>query len=70
MKIKVRQLVVSLQFVPWLKFDSRIKEIELYDDEFNFYDEEIDSYVEQDGGKYFVEWFFSKRNELFRHSCL
>ena len=58
MKIKVRQLIVSVQFIPWLKFDSRIKGIELYDDEFSFYDEEIDTYVEQDGGKYFVEWFF------------
>lgn len=58
MKIKVRQLIVSVQFIPWLKFDSRIKEIELYDNEFHFYDEEIDVHVEQDGVKYFVEWFF------------
>lgn len=56
--MKIKQLIVSVQFYPWEKFDSRVKDIELYDGEFHFYDEERDIYIEQDGGKYFVEWFF------------
>ena len=37
-RAKVRQLVVKLNEIPWIKFDERIKEITLWTDEFHFYD--------------------------------
>ena len=60
MKIKVRRLLLTLQIIPWVKFDVRIKDLELYDNEFHYYDEERDIYVQNDGVQYFVEWFFPK----------
>ena len=62
-KIKVRQLVVKLNELPWIKFDERIKEITLWSDEFHFYENEEDIFVEHDGEGYFVELFFPKNIE-------
>ena len=57
-KIKVRQLVVKLNEIPWIKFDERIKELTLWEDEFYFYENEHDIFVEHDREGYFVELFF------------
>jgi hypothetical protein len=56
--VKVRQLVITLFEIPWIKFDERIREFELYDNEFHFYNDEEDIIVEHDGDRYFVEIFF------------
>lgn len=58
MKIKSRQLLVTLNEYPRLKFDSRIKDIELWDDEFHFYQEDEEIFVQRDGLFYFIELFF------------
>ena len=57
-EVKVRQLVVKLSELPWIKFDERIKEFTLWPDEFHFYENEEDIVVEHDGVRYFVELFF------------
>lgn len=56
--VKVRQLVITLIEIPWIKFDERIREFELYDNEFHFYNNEKDIIVQHDGDRYFVEMFF------------
>lgn len=56
--VKVRQLLITLIEIPCIKFDERICEFELYDNEFHFYKEEKDIIVEHDGDRYFVEMFF------------
>ena len=56
--VKVRQLVVKLNELPWIKFDERIKEFTLCSNEFHFYENEEDIIVEHDGEGYFVELFF------------
>lgn len=48
-RVKVRQLVVKLNEIPWIKFDERIKEITLWADELHFYENEEDIFVEHDG---------------------
>lgn len=58
MKIKSRQLLVTLNEYPWLKFDSRIKDIELWDDEFHFYQEDEEIFIQRDCLSYFIELFF------------
>jgi hypothetical protein len=58
MKIKTKQLLITLNEYPWLKFDARIKNIELYDDEFSFYQEDEEIFIQRDGVLYFVELFF------------
>lgn len=56
--VKVRQLLIKLNELPWIKFDERIKEITLWSDQFHFYENEEDIFVEHDGEGYFVELFF------------
>ena len=53
-EVKVRQLVVKLNEIPWIKFDERIKEFTLWSNEFHFYKNEKDIIVEHDGEGYFV----------------
>ena len=59
-KIKVKQLVVSLTQYPWLKYNSRIKEIELWNDpgDFHFYKDGEEIHIENDGVIYLCELFF------------
>jgi hypothetical protein len=62
-EVKVRQLVVKLNEIPWIKFDERIKEFILWSNEFHFYKNEKDIIVERDGEGYFVELFFPENIE-------
>jgi len=62
-EVKVRQLVVKLNEIPWIKFDERIKEFTLWSNEFYFYKNEKDIIVERDGEGYFVELFFPENIE-------
>jgi hypothetical protein len=62
-EVKVRQLVVKLNEIPWIKFDERIKEFALWSNEFHFYKNEKDIIVERDGEGYFVELFFPENIE-------
>lgn len=62
-EVKVRKLVVKLNELPWIKFDERIKEITLWADEFHFYENEEDIFIEHDGEGYFVELFFPENIE-------
>lgn len=62
-EVKVRQLVVKLNEIPWIKFDERIKEFTLWSNEFHFYKNEKDIIVERDGEGYFVELFFPENIE-------
>ena len=57
-EVKVRQLVIKLNELPWIKFDERIKEFTLWSNEFHFYKNEKDIFVDHDGVGYFVELFF------------
>ena len=62
-KIKVKQLVVSLTQHPWLKYNSRIKEIELWNDsgDFHFYTDSEEIHIEHDGVMYLCELFFDAK---------
>jgi len=62
-ELKVRQLIIKLNEIPWIKFDERIREFKLYDNEFHFYENEEDIFVEHDGEGYFVELFFPENIE-------
>lgn len=62
-EVKVRQLVVKLNELPWIKLDERIKEFTLWSDEFYFYENEEDIIVEHDREGYFVELFFPENIE-------
>lgn len=62
-EVKVRQLVVKLNEIPWIKFDERIKEFTLWSNEFHFYKNGKDIIVERDGEGYFVELFFPENIE-------
>lgn len=57
-EVKVRQLVIKLNELPRIKFDERIKEFTLWSNEFHFYRNEQDIFVDHDGVGYFVELFF------------
>lgn len=56
--LKVKQLILTLDEYPWIKFDGRIKEIELWSNEFHYYDDKEEIYIERDGLRYFIELFF------------
>jgi hypothetical protein len=58
MKIKTKQLLVTIYKIPWIKFDSRIKNLELYENEFHFYQNEDDIIIEHEFDRYFIELFF------------
>lgn len=59
-QIKVKQLVVRIEQYPWIKFDSRIKEIEIWDDDgdFHFHENNEEIFIESDGTGYFCELIF------------
>ena len=62
-EVKVRQLVVKLNELPWIKFDERIQEFKLWSDNFHFFKNEKDIIVEHDREGYFVELFFPENIE-------
>lgn len=57
-ELKVRQLLVTLNEYPYIKFEVRIKEIELWSNEFHYYDDKEEIHIERDGLIYFIELFF------------
>lgn len=66
MKIKVKQLLVKLTKFPKIKYESKIKEIDLYEDEFHFFvEDEEEIYVESESGGliYFVELFLPQETQ-------
>ena len=62
-EVKVKQLLIKLNEIPWIKFDERIKEFTLWSNEFHFYKNEEDIIVEHDREGYFVELFFPENIE-------
>jgi hypothetical protein len=58
-KILVRQLIVTLYCYPYIKYDVRFRDVELWNDDLDFhlYEEGEEIFIEKDADRYFCEIF-------------
>ena len=66
--VKVKQLVVVFNEYPLYDYKTRIKDVELYTNEFHYFNED-DICINNDGGRYICEIFFpfeTKEDEIVK----